>query len=439
MSGTATPVSESNGSQMQSVLERFYADLLGELGETVSDWQGIGQDKSNNHMEVWSQGQLVFGKSNDGKEIATLDPKLEGRLEVAQQLPPGSQIKGLEEVTVLAFNPASGQAETVFATDSQGKIEENISSKTAAPIKGSERLQERLELLNSAEGKMLTRMVKQLTEEVRQQRGLIREQQEINQKLRSVKAKLIDSLKQQDSLLERRIESKDPTWWQKAAQRFQEFREIYRQRRQQQDAAYTLIKLWDKETRKQDGIYQGTNYTIRRKGSEFEVRDQENKVVLEFIRTPVKGVIIRNYELSSQDFAEIVELKKALQQNEFKGGFVSLETELKNRNKATTKVTSELVQLARQQSQGKFVKEGAAYNLYAEASGEVKIWRKQGETPELIYERSAQNQINRLNNQDISVLTKALLEMKQRQLQRNQAPAPVAKTTIAVLNKGKGR
>jgi hypothetical protein len=374
-------------------------------------------------LEVWSKGELMVGKTSDGRQINNLDPKLEGKLEVAQQLPLGSQIQGLEDLSVVVYSPVSGKAETVFATDKEGKIEKNIS--TAPQSASSQRLQSALERLNSPEIKALTQMVKNLSLEVRQQQAMLREQQEINQKLRAVNINIVSALKQQDSLLERRIQSKDPAWWQKATQKFQEFGEAYQQRRQQQTAAYTLVKLWDKEAGKKAEIYRGTNYTIERKGVEYTVRwNKDNQIVLQFERTPVNGVIIRNSELTAQDEAEIMRLKQALKQNRVDGGFATLSAQWEYRNQQTERIASGLVDLARQQSQGKFLKEGQAYNIYAEASGEVKIWRQGAENPELIYERSAQNQFNKMSGQDISVLSQALADLKQPKVAQAAAPVP---------------
>lgn len=432
MSGVGFPVNDGEASKIEGVYQKLWQEFIEPM---VKAWNEKLKEKENKEevtpeLEVWQDEKQVFGKDKDNKFINKLDPKTLEQLEVAKDLPVGSKVEGLKNFAVIsATSPRRNQPEILFATDKDGLITKNIRNNTM--VRGSDLISKTLEKVgkggNNPEIQFLSQQVAELKQQLQEQQKVLNTQFQINQHQRDINKILFQRLKENQQLQKARMQSpRDPNWWQKGINKFDNLKEIYQLRRQEQMVAKTLSKLWDKNTKKGAGIYQGEDYTMQKDGDCYTLKNKNNEPIFEYSRNRFSNDIFDN-KLSNKDLIEIEKLKNNLKNNQLDGKFASLSNKLKVRNSAIEKIVDSFKDVAQRQPNGVFDKKGKDYRVNAKANGEINIWRKE----ELIYQQSNNGIINKMENKDISLFSKSLNNFKQtkqqilqKQQQRQQTATP---------------
>ena len=451
MSGQGFPVNEAEASKVQSSLGSIVEEVLRELLQKLNKDQeqtpiesekenqvgGIDFDKGNPwdvpEIEIWQKGELVYGRTADTETCNFLDPKTEAKLELAVDLPVGTKVKGLED-TALIFRDQNDKVTELFKVDKDGVIivndinrsqnqNQNLNQvpKVEEQNKGndqessSERLRNVLaQQKQTPQIQALSQHVAQLQQQIKQQQQFIDQQLKYNKNQQNFNAELLKRVNENQRVQQERMKSRDPNWWQKGINKFAELKEIYQQRRQEQKVAKTLNQLWDKNTKKGAEVYQTDDYTLQRNNDDFTLKDKEDKVLFEYGRSSLGNTVFHN-KLSSKDLSQIELLQERLKNKVVEGQFASVDINQKRLNEKSQKVADGFVDVARQQRDGKFIKEGSDYSISAKATGEINIWRKNENTPELIYSQSKKGQFNAMNDKDIGVLSKGLDQFKEKQ------------------------
>lgn len=443
-------VDQSEGSKAHATITQMYADIIKPLFDKIEnlkeepsqedkenqeqeqDTEGLSdnvdyfdnldsvESLSFNNIEVWKDGKMALGNDvYNNKFIDKLDPKTLGKLEVASQLPVGSKVEGLENVAIINRQMPGDKITELFKTDENGVITTNLNDKSKKEervmVDGSDRARE---LLKKAEpnNPQITDLIKQidkLNEQIELQQQFIDRQMKVNQSQGQVNAQLAKRLRENEKLKQARMQSpRDNTWWQKGIDKFKGLKEIFEKRKQEQRTMNTLNKLWDKNADKDSKIYKTNDYTLEKRDDYYILKGKDDKTLLEYGR---KANYITENNLKPKDITNIEILRDRLDKKINKGDlgqFASIDNQTKLRNQRSQEIADKFVSIARKNNSGLMSKDGMDYQVTAKADGNVKIWRKDGETPKLIYNQSNKGQFNEMNDKDIGILSNALEKSK---------------------------
>lgn len=443
-------VDQGEGSKAHATITQMYADIIRPLFDKIDDlkqeepsqedeqdiegidkWMQEVEEESKginyfgdpnsvestyNSVEVWKDGELVLG-NNGNKFVDKIDPKTLGKLEVATQLPVGSKVEGLEKVAVINRQMPGDKITELFKTDENGVITTNLNDKKQerVMVDGAHRARE---LLKKAEpnNPQITDLIKQidkLNEQIKLQQEFIDRQMKVNQSQGQVNAQLAKRLRENEKLKQARMQSpRDNTWWQKGINKLKGLKEIFEKRKEEQRTCQTLNKLWDKNADKDSKVYKTNDYSLEKKDNFYVLKDKDNKTLLEYNR---KGNYITQNNLQPKDITNIEILRNRLDKKINKGDlgkFASIDNQTKLRNQRSQEVADQFVSIARKSDSGLMSKDGTNYQVTAKADGNVKIWRKDGDTSKLIYNQSNKGQFNEMSDKDINLLSNALQNSK---------------------------
>lgn len=363
------------------------------------------------NIEVWKDGKIALDNDPSNEFNNTLDSVTLDQLEKAINSPVGTEVKGLENITIVDREINSDKVSELFKVDENGVITNNAKSpeQERRIIDGSNRAKELLQKAgaNNPEVKALTEKINELQEQIRLQEEFINRQLQVNKSQNKTNQELSKRLEENERMKQARLSKpNDTNWWQKGINKFKGLKETYQQRREEQKTIKTLNKLWDKNTDKDSKVYQTRDYTLEKNNYDMILKDKDDNILLAY---DSRGNFIFQNDLKPDDVSNIKELQNRLSKrgNENNlGQFSSIDNQNKLRNQQSQEVADNLIKMARESKSGKISKDGSVYQINAKANGSVKIWKK-GDIPELIYNQSEKGQLNKMTDDDIKILKNA--------------------------------
>ncbi|WP_013325734.1 hypothetical protein [Gloeothece verrucosa] len=366
-------------------------------------------------IEIWQNGNLIKGKNVD-----KLDAVLNIRLEMAHQLAqPGQIIKGLENLEVLGI--LGQKSTTLFKTDEQGKVEVNqnfstLLEETRKPAFSKAKEDRPQQNLNSAPD-----IITQLINDYEAFRTDIKA---------DIKNEIHSSFK--EMLKERNQKPRDYQWWQKAAQRPGALWDLWRTRRSQQSAAYTITQLWQSEAAPNDKLYQANGYSVYREGNEFKLEDNQGNELLRFKTNSLGAAMVTQSHLKDKDLDALKDLKQSLKSGQLTEDFMTVDKLATSREIRTLNIVEQLVSLSKQTS-AKSRQESDENNRYlirSASNGEVVILKKDElNQHKIIFQRTAQGVVNLMTKQDLEHLENVLKIKTQSAIELNRQIEQVRNTS----------
>ncbi|ACK73760.1 hypothetical protein PCC7424_5454 (plasmid) [Gloeothece citriformis PCC 7424] len=387
-------------------------------------------------IQIWQNGNLIKGKTDEGKEVNNLNPFLDGQLQMAHQLgQPGQQIKGLQNVEV-KFHKEDKNF-TLFKTDKEGKVEVNANFSSPQQQVNSQQRKESPVFSKAIETKaqgnpdILSLLIKDLI--------VFREEMKTQ-----VRAGFKDEVQQavDEALKERLKKPRDYQWWQKASKQPGGIWELWKSRKEEQNAANTILKLWQKNAARGDKIYQGNDYTIRRDGNQFKLEDNTGKALLSFQKNSFGRAFVVQSDLTQKDLGAIKDLKNSLNEGTVTEDFNNIDRVAILRDHRTNTIVNELRILAKQHDAtsmdvGKDIK----YFINVSPDGAIDISRKtqDEQKPKLIFQRDADGMVNEMSSHDLDFLEKHLRIQKEIDNKIMQQARQQTNNVSSSRGRGRGR
>lgn len=332
---------------------------------------------------------------------------------------PGQIIKGLENLEVLGI--LGQKSTTLFKTDEQGKVEVNqnfstLLEETRKPAFSKAKEDRPQQNLNSAPD-----IITQLINDYEAFRTDIKA---------DIKNEIHSSFK--EMLKERNQKPRDYQWWQKAAQRPGALWDLWRTRRSQQSAAYTITQLWQSEAAPNDKLYQANGYSVYREGNEFKLEDNQGNELLRFKTNSLGAAMVTQSHLKDKDLDALKDLKQSLKSGQLTEDFMTVDKLATSREIRTLNIVEQLVSLSKQTS-AKSRQESDENNRYlirSASNGEVVILKKDElNQHKIIFQRTAQGVVNLMTKQDLEHLENVLKIKTQSAIELNRQIEQVRNTS----------
>lgn len=417
-----TLINDQQSGQAQQILLRFYEEFLRIEPATIdlkrkpedpeetprqkNDLQrqeGEQKDESANatptiEFEVYQNNQLIYEASSRGNQWQeTLEnPRLLGQIEVLQSLPIGTEtnVKDLQ----IKLNE-----KTVFSTDEQGKITNNIlrpaQERPEKTLSGTEVIHQQLAQLNNK--------LEKAQSEIAYLKNIVQ-----TQHLQTNNPVLAETAQA------RQQEPQKPSWW-LTSPLGQQIRQQWQAQHQPRQAARTIHWLFQKNMPKGGQVYQIENYTIlyqpEGNSDRYSLRDKQDNELMNFAINQKGNISVEKNSLSRNDYRAIREMRRTDRQAD------TVRTEA---NPRSQQLAEQLQSMAQQQGMS-VRRSGEHYNLAVDPDGNIEIAARDGRG--VIFQQIAQDgqqyiMSDRLTEQDLNFFEKQL------QTPQVSKQAPVALT-----------